>query len=1079
MNTDSRQYDQKILTIVIPVFNTNVSFISQALDSIAGQSLDNQYYDLIIVDDGSTDPDTCEFLDSLSQCDDYQGVSLTLIRHDENRWLAQARITGAKATDAEFIAFLDSDDYIENDYLKKAILLLKSNYGAAWVYPSVSVFGQYHELRIAERFRPFCFFLRNKMPYACVFRRSIWLKVLQREKIVVDSIRFFEDWDTIIRLMAKGYFGTPLRDSKLFYRKHSASLLNRSTKLYLLSIYTTWHSNLYKLPLVLISYIRNKRIQKKFTGKPFIFSPARLFDNLQKYLFRQALEEPQFQVVLDLKSLFFAFLMPSFFKKRFLDSEKTITLAEIRCGFLRKPTYEKLSKISYGSDQEKENILFAHTWWTIGGAEQVLLEWIKTANKQLGSYKLLDLCHIASDSDVKQTFSEYVGEQFCLQDTGSTPYERLAYCWSLICHDRPQVIFISGNAFLYALSPLIKKYFPEITLIDILHNEWNNHIDWFNVAAGYQNYLDYRIVISAHWRNVLIEKYKEKPEKIHIIKNFIDTDVFDPKRYVKSDKIPFLSVDNDKCIVTFIGRLHEQKDPIVFLKVAEKLQKYEEFHFIVVGDGPLKQQIEDLCAELNNVTFLGERSDIADILASTNILLCTSKYEGYPLVSLEAAAMQVPIIAPNIVGFSEQVEAGNFGLLYQATGNSDKDASSIVMLLKNNKQQILDMGKKGSDFIAKHHETELIRSKQEYLLDLLLKSTTKQTKNKSYLKKIKKKELYLHVGMHKTGTTTIQHFLYHNRKALSSNGVLYPSKHTYGFAHHEASNFFSKKKNFLPDFIESRYKNRTNWEAAINAQKKEMLLSSLDKHILSSETFMRCNHAMVRDFYNEFDVKIIIFLRRQDVWLESTLNQNLKMNMNMETGLEHHTRKKEKNLDYYRLLKLWAEHFGSDNLIIVPFQKSLFQDSLEAQFLQLIGVPWNADFKRQKAKNTRLNRDCISYLSDFPEKNRARNPEFHRIVELLQNYSEMKPDQAEYKFTYSPQQRLSVLAKYSESNQRVAKEFLQLESGVIFSEPEPSIEEPWAPYPGLNELRKNEITQYLHDNGINIKTNEVLRCVNY
>ncbi len=1074
MSTGSGLSSQKKLTVVIPVFNTCVDFIVETLDSVSGQTLGSECYDILIVDDGSTNLETCDFLDGLSQQGDYQGVPLTLIRHDENQWLAQARITGAKATDSEFIMFLDSDDHIENDYLKKAILLLTANYEADWVYPSVSVFGQYHELRLAEPFRPFRFFLRNKTPYASVFRRSAWLKVLQRDKKVVGSVRFFEDWDAIIRLMGKGRFGTPLNDSKLFYRKHSGSLLNRSTKLYLLSIYTTWHSNLYKFPLLLTSYVRNKRVQKKFKGESFCLSPSRLFDNLQKTLFRHALEEPKFQAVLDLKTLFLATFTPSIFKERFLDSDKTITLAEIRCGFLRKPTYEKLSQVPRSSNEE--NILFAHTWWTIGGAEQVLLEWVKTASKQLNSHKLLDLCHLSSESGVKEHFAEYVDEQFCLQDTGSTPYERLAYCWYLICSERPQMIFISGNAFLYALSPLIKKHFPEMVLVDILHNEWNNHIDWFNVAAEYQEYIDCRIVISEYWRNVLIDKYKESPEKVHINQNFIDTEVFNPHRYTHAHKGSFLDIDEDKCVVAFIGRLHEQKHPEVFLKVAEKLKEHRNYHFIMIGGGPLQQQIEEACVELDNVTFYGEKTNIADFLAVTDILLCTSKYEGYPLVSLEAAAMQVPVIAPNIVGFSEQIREGKFGLLYQTTGDRDSDVSSIVSLLKNNRQQILEVGKKGFEFIATHHNVESIRSKQETFLDNLLPQTAIDIEHKKRLKR-GKKTLYLHVGMHKTGTTTIQHFLYHNRRMLSRYGLLYPSRHTYGYAHHETSNFFNKKEDFLPGFIEDRYGDRKNWESAINAQKKEMLSSSIDKLILSSETFMRCNHAMVREYYDEFEIKIIIFLRRQDTWLESTLNQNMKMNMDMETGLEDHTRKKEKNLDYYRLINLWAEHFGRDNLIIVPFQKSSFPDSLESTFLQLVGVPWNSRFQRQKAKNTRLNRDSIAYLNDFPEKNRTRNPEFHRIVELLQNYSVMKPDLPEYRFSYPPKERLSILAKYRESNQQLAKEFLQFESGILFDEPEPLMQDAWAPYPGLDEMSRNAITQFLLENGVRVDVGETFGCV--
>ncbi len=1081
MINDSDKNCYRLLTIVIPVFNTSKKFLSQTLNSVAAQSLDASFYDIIIVDDGSANLETCDFLDVLQQQNHYEGVALRLIRHAENRWLAQARITGAQATDAEFILFLDSDDYIANDYLKKAVLLLQSHHGATWVYPNVNVFGQHHEIRIAKAFQPFRFFLRNKTPYASVFRRADWLKVSQRDKKVNDSVRFFEDWDTTIRLMGKGLFGTPLRDSTLFYRKHTGSMLNRSTKVYLLSIYTTWHANLLKVPLLCVSYLRNRRFQKKFKGEAFFLSPTYLLDKLQQRLFQHALEEPRLKVVLDFKSLVLALFKPALFKQRFLDQEKMITLAEIRCGFLRKPSYDDLVKLppkrqdSQSQNPDQKNIVFAHTWWTIGGAEQVLLEWIKTASKQLSTYKVLDLCQLDSDdndSGVKQHFAEYVDEQYCLQNIGSTPYERLAYCWNLICQDKPQMICISGNAFLYALSPLIKKHFPDIVLIDILHNEWDNHFDWFNVAAEYQASIDYRLVISEYWRDILIDKYQERPEKVHIVRNFIDTYVFNPQLYLDLDKSRILGFDTDAYIVTFIGRLHEQKDPEVFLKVAQRMQANSDYHFIMVGGGPLQAQVEDLCAGLRNVTFFGEKTNIADFLTVTDILLCTSKYEGYPLVSLEAAAMQVPVIAPNIVGFNEQIELGNFGMLYQVTGDAGLDATNIVTLLKKHSQEILRMGSNGPKFIAKYHHTESIRRQQGQFFDNTLALTVKPD-DQPQCQKRKKKTLYLHVGIHKTGSSSIQHFLYHNRKRLNMSGLLYPSKHSSGYEHYYTSEFFDTEKQELPYFVEERYQTRENWESAIQAQRRELLQSSVDKCVLSSEDFWRCNYTAISNFYRDFDTKIIIFLRRQDVWLESMLNEYIKMYVNMKHGLTEYVRKIESRVDYYQLLSQWAELFGQENLIIVPFQKTSFPEGLEKKFLQLIDIPWNVRFQLQQAKNIRLNRDCIDYLADFPMtgSRRVRSPEFRRIIELLQKYSQMQPNKPEYQCIYSPEERLRFLEKYRESNQRVATEFLNLKSGELFDEPMPNLQEPWAPYPGIDESSRAAITQYLVNHDVRLHLN--------
>ena len=97
---------------------------------------------------------------------------------------------------------------------------------------------------------------------------------------------------------------------------------------------------------------------------------------------------------------------------------------------------------------------------------------------------------------------------------------------------------------------------------------------------------------------------------------------------------------------------------------------------------------------------------------------------------------------------------------------------------------------------------------------------------------------------------------------------------------------------------------------------------------------------------------------------------------------------------------------------------------------------------------------------------------------MLQRYSEENPDQPEFKFTYSPQERRRILSKYHESNQQVAREYLHIESGKLFDEPEFLIDEPWAPYPGLDQTTRYAIASYLNDNGIVVDYHRELKQVN-
>ena len=82
-----------LVSVVIPVFDTRPEYLAEALNSVVAQTLDSDLIEVIIVDDFSSNPITCEFLDTIGADDFYQGVKIRVIRHDKNRWLAQARNT--------------------------------------------------------------------------------------------------------------------------------------------------------------------------------------------------------------------------------------------------------------------------------------------------------------------------------------------------------------------------------------------------------------------------------------------------------------------------------------------------------------------------------------------------------------------------------------------------------------------------------------------------------------------------------------------------------------------------------------------------------------------------------------------------------------------------------------------------------------------------------------------------------------------------------------------------------------------------------------------------------------------------
>jgi len=100
----------------MPVYNSRPDWLAKALSSLGDQTLDPELFEIIIVDDCSTDTEIVEYLDAISEMGEIRGIDARVIRHEKNAWLAEARMTGVAAAQTEYVAFLDDDDFYEPDY---------------------------------------------------------------------------------------------------------------------------------------------------------------------------------------------------------------------------------------------------------------------------------------------------------------------------------------------------------------------------------------------------------------------------------------------------------------------------------------------------------------------------------------------------------------------------------------------------------------------------------------------------------------------------------------------------------------------------------------------------------------------------------------------------------------------------------------------------------------------------------------------------------------------------------------------------------------------------------------------------
>jgi L-malate glycosyltransferase len=162
--------------------------------------------------------------------------------------------------------------------------------------------------------------------------------------------------------------------------------------------------------------------------------------------------------------------------------------------------------------------------------------------------------------------------------------------------------------------------------------------------------------------------------KIAIIPNGLDVETF-------ASATPALPTAPGTVRVGMIARMNERaKNHAVLLRAAARLvPKFSKLQFVLVGDGPLRAELEALASQLgiaNRVSFLGDRQDVPAILASVDVAVLPSSSESLSNSILEAMAAGLPVVATRVGGNPELVSEGGTG--YLVSPNDDASLADAL-----------------------------------------------------------------------------------------------------------------------------------------------------------------------------------------------------------------------------------------------------------------------------------------------------------------------------------------------------------------------------------------------------------------
>ncbi|MFA6091733.1 MAG: glycosyltransferase [Elusimicrobiota bacterium] len=203
------------VSVIIPCYNHG-AFVGEAVDSVLAQTF--QDFEIVIVDDGSTDKDTLDILKGFDK-------PKTQVVHAEHQGLAEARNVGIRNSSGTYILPLDADDKISPEYLAEAVRVLDGDDEVKIVYCNAERFGA----QTGPWEHP-CFSLQrilanNLIFCTAFFRRKDYDKTRGYDK----DLRLLEDWDFWLSLLETGGTVHKLPGTHFFYRSRPDSMLQTLT----------------------------------------------------------------------------------------------------------------------------------------------------------------------------------------------------------------------------------------------------------------------------------------------------------------------------------------------------------------------------------------------------------------------------------------------------------------------------------------------------------------------------------------------------------------------------------------------------------------------------------------------------------------------------------------------------------------------------------------------------------------------------------------------------------------------------------------------------------------------------------
>ncbi|GAM20978.1 hypothetical protein SAMD00019534_041530 [Acytostelium subglobosum LB1] len=616
-----------VVTVIIPVYNTDTELLQETVVSLERQSL--QAFEVIVVDDGSSDLALKKFIQRWKERDGRVSVRA----HSTNRGLSAARNTGVKYSKASYIFFLDGDDMIEPTTLEKLAWKLETSPHISFAKGYTIGFGQMQYTWDKGFEQGDAFITENQVTATIMYRKDVFS--LQSRSLSINQMSgssmtptFFgfderitggmEDWDFLLKCAERGLWGETVPEYLDWYRRkdHNGSV-------------NAWSN-----------FNKEKRDELKNEFK-------------LKYPIIHANSIPKI--------------------------EKT------------EKEYHMDSNLNFNNQikKVKPRILIIVPWFNTGGADKFNLNLVSQLIEK--GWEVTIVSTVASENPWLDQFKQHTTDIFVLNNFLSMYDFPRFLCYLVESRRIDITLVTNSEVGYLFMPYLNERcpYSTVVDYVHMEEEDWKNG-GFARYSLSMQSQLDLSIVTSDHLKEWMIkkaaqrfhnhhhqsgnsmaenrqkERQHEQYSKIlseHIDVSYVNVDTFD-FTMDEADRATIrsrYSIAPKDVVLLFAARLTPQKQPMVALEVFKDLMlKNVTFSALVSGDGPMRSDVEEYLHRngmVEVVKMLGNVpvSDMPSLISASDIVFLPSKMEGISMLFYEAMSSGVVPVGANVGGQSELV----------------------------------------------------------------------------------------------------------------------------------------------------------------------------------------------------------------------------------------------------------------------------------------------------------------------------------------------------------------------------------------------------------------------------------------